>query len=68
MCIRDSINREQEEKPYIISYMDTDPNFFSHYNASFLYGNVLPTTPEEVDVYKRQAGEYGKPPVKTRRK
>lgn len=42
------INREQEEKPYIISYMDTDPNFFSHYNASFLYGNVLPTTPEEV--------------------
>ena len=55
------INREQEEKPYIISYMDTDPNFFSHYNASFLYGNALPTTPEEVVLSESCARKvYGK--------
>ena len=55
------INREQEEKPYIISYMDTDPNFFSHYNASFLYGNAFPTTPEEVVLSESCARKvYGK--------
>ena len=40
------INQEQEEKPYIISYISTDPNFFPHYQASFLYGNTLPVEPD----------------------
>ena len=41
--------------------MDTDPNFFSHYNASFLYGNALPTTPEEVVLSESCARKvYGK--------
>lgn len=42
------INQEQEEKPYIVSYISTDPNFFPHYQASFLYGNTLPVEPDEV--------------------
>ena len=56
------INREQEEKPYIISYIWILILIsFSHYNASFLYGNVLPTTPEEVVLSESCARKvYGK--------
>lgn len=46
------IDKDQQEKPFIIHYKCTSPFFFSYYQMPLMYGNRLPTKPDEIIISK----------------
>lgn len=53
------IDKEQQEKPFIISYRCASPFFFSYYDMQLIHGNRIPQTPDEVVISKEFAHKIG---------
>lgn len=53
------IDKEQQEKPFIVSYRCVSPFFFSYYDMQLIYGSRLPQTPDEVVISKEFSRKIG---------
>lgn len=56
----DVIGKDSRNLPYIVQYMVTNSCFFSYFNLPLLYGNYVPTLPNEIIISSDFAGKIAK--------